>query len=125
MAQEISNAGKDIMLEGLRSETLYISAHTASPGLTGANEVSGGAPAYARQLGAWNAASGGSMALSATETLDIPSGTTVSWLGLWNIASGGTSTNFMGQVDISDEVFGSQGTLDVTAFTIALDQDPA
>lgn len=121
MAQEFTNTAKDRMLDALDDvETLYLSAHTASPGLTGANEVTGGT--YAREAGTWNAASAGSMTLSATVTLDIPSGTTVAWLGVFDAVSGGT---FIGQVDITDEVFGSDGTLDVTAFTFALDQDPA
>ena len=125
MAQEITNTAKDIMLDALDDEALYISAHDGAPGLIGSNEISGGAPAYARVRSEYDAASGGSMALTATETLDIPSGASITYLGLWNIASAGASTNFMGEVAITQEDFGSQGTLDVTALTIALDQDPA
>jgi hypothetical protein len=124
MAQEFTDAAKNRMLDALDdTETLYISAHDASPGLTGANEISGGS--YTREAGTWNAASGGSMTLNGTVTLDIPSGNTITYLGLWDIASAGTAANFMGQVAISSEAFGSDGTLDVTAFTLALDQDPA
>jgi len=122
MAQEFTDFAKNFMLDALDTGVIYVSAHTATPGLTGANEVTGGTPAYARQLAGYNAASGGSMALTATETLDIPSGVTVSFLGIWDAVTAG---NFLGQVDIADEVFGSQGTLDVTALTLALDQDPA
>lgn len=122
MAQEFTNAAKVVMLDALVSTytTVYVSAHTASPGLTGANEVTGGS--YARQALAYNAASGNSKTTSATATIPIPTGNTVAWLGLWSLASGGV---FLGQVDIADEVFGSDGNLDVTAFTLALDQDPA
>jgi len=122
MAQEFTDFAKNFMLDALDTGVIYVSAHTATPGLTGANEVTGGTPAYARQLAGYNAASGGSMALTATETLDIPSGVTVSFLGIFDAVTAG---NFLGQVDIADEVFGSQGTLDVTALTLALDQDPA
>jgi len=122
MAQEFTDFAKNFMLDALDTGVIYVSAHTATPGLTGANEVTGGTPAYARQLAGYNAASGGSMALTATETLDIPSGVTVSFLDIFDAVTAG---NFLGQVDIADEVFGSQGTLDVTALTLALDQDPA
>jgi hypothetical protein len=121
MAQEFTNFAKDFMLDALDTGVIYISAHTATPGLTGANETSGGAPAYARQLAGYNAASGGSMALTATETLDINAGVTITYLGIFDAVTGG---NFLGQVLIADEAFGSQGTLDVTALTLALDQDP-
>ena len=124
MAQEFSNTAKQKMLDGLIVEytTLYVSAHTATPGLTGANEVSGGSPAYARKALTYAAASGNSKATTGTVTLDIPTSTTVAWLGLWSAVTSGT---FLGQVDISDEVFAAQGTLNVTAFTLSLDLDPA
>ena len=122
MAQEFTDTAKQVMLDELENNytTLYVSAHTGSPGLTGANEVSGGS--YARQALSYNAASGNSKTTSATATIPIPSGTTVSYLGLWSAVTAGV---FLGQVDITDEVFGSDGNLDVTAFTLALDQDPA
>lgn len=123
MAQEFTNAAKNVMLDALVSTytTVYVSAHTASPGLTGASEVTGGS--YARQALSYSASSGGSKATSATATIPIPgTPTTVSWLGLWSLASGGV---FLGQVDIGDETFSSDGNLDVTAFTLALDQEPA
>jgi len=129
MPQEWSTVAKNRMLDALDdTETLYISAHTADPGADGqtGNEVTGGAPAYARKAGTWSAASGGAMTLSATVTLDIPGGpTTVSYLGLWDSLASTAAANFMARVDIADEVFSSQGTLDVTAFTLDLNNDPA
>ena len=122
MAQEFTNNAKQVMLDQLVANytTVYVSAHTADPTLTGGSEVTGGS--YARQALSYNAASGNSKTTSATATIPIPSGNTVSYLGLWSLASGGV---FLGQVDIADEAFGSDGNLDVTAFTLALDQDPA
>ncbi len=78
------------------------SLHTAFPGTTGANEVSGGAPAYARKTIVVNTASGGTRLLSATVTFDVPA-TTVRWIGFWNggvfVAAapngGATPKNFM------------------------------
>jgi hypothetical protein len=125
MPQEFSNNAYTVMLEAIRTGK-FISAHTGDPGVDGqsGNEVTGGAPAYARKASAFNAAAAASMALTGTVTLDIPA-VTVSFLGLWNHVTATATTNFYGRVDIADEVFGSQGTLDVTAFTLTMDQNPA
>lgn len=62
-----------------------MSLHTADPGNTGANEVSGGSPAYARKTIAWNAASGANKTRTATTiTFDVPSGATISHFGIWS-----------------------------------------
>jgi hypothetical protein len=123
MAQEYSDVALDVMLDSLDALTLYVSAHEASPALIGSNEVSGGAPAYIRKIAAYDAAVDGVMALtSAPLTLDIPASTTVTYLGLWDAESNG---NFIGQVLIADEVFGSQGTLDITALPLDLLEFPA
>ena len=125
MAWEFSDEAKNLMLDALDTAGMHISAHTADPGTTGTAEVTGGAPAYARQVAGYDPAAAGSMALTTTETLDIPTGTTVAFLGIWKHVSSTAQADWMGRVDIGDEVFNSQGTLDVTALTLALDQDPA
>lgn len=73
-------AAKNTMLNALTVDTA--SLHTAFPGLTGANEVSGGTPAYARKAVTFGAAAGGSRSLSAAVTFDVPA-TTVRWFGFW------------------------------------------
>ena len=73
-------AAKNTMLNALTVDTA--SLHTAFPGLTGANEVSGGSPAYARKAVTFGAAAGGSRALSAAVSFDVPA-TTVRWFGFW------------------------------------------
>jgi hypothetical protein len=73
------------MLNALAPDTL--SLHTAFPGLTGASEVTGGAPAYVRKAVTFGAAAGASRVTSAAATFDVPAGTTVRWVGLW---AGGT-----------------------------------
>lgn len=78
------------------------SLHTAWPGTTGANEVTGGAPVYARKAITINAASGGIRALNASVAFDVPA-TTVRFIGLWNSSTyvgtapngGATPKNFM------------------------------
>lgn len=87
-------AAKNTMLNALTID--QASLHTAFPGLTGASEVTGGAPAYARKAATFAAAAGGSRALSAAVTFDVPA-TTVRWFGFWSsgtyvgyAANGGT-----------------------------------
>lgn len=125
MPQEFSDNAYTVMLEAIRTGK-FLSAHTGDPGVDGqlGAEVTGGAPAYIRKAAAFDAAAAASMALTSTVTLDIPA-VTVSYLGIWDHVSATAATNFYGRVDIGDEVFGSQGTLDITAFTLAMDQNPA
>src|ERR1700738_1920908 len=93
---------KNTMLNALNIDTA--SLHTAFPGLTGANEVSGGSPAYARMAASFAAAAGGSRALSAAVTFNVPA-TTVRWFGFWSsgafvgyAANGGTQLLY--QIDL-------------------------
>lgn len=90
-----SAAAEAQMLDSLNGGTpasviAYASLHTAYSA-TGANEVTGGAPAYARQAVTWNAASGGSKtSASVAGTFPVPGGITVAFIGLWSALSGGT-----------------------------------
>lgn len=72
---------KNAMLNG--QAITQASLHTAFPGTTGANEVSGGTPAYARKTIAFNPASGGVRSLAGAVTFDVPA-VTIRWLGFWN-----------------------------------------
>jgi hypothetical protein len=68
------------------------SLHTAySP--TGANELTGGTPAYARRAATWSAAAGRSKATSASMAFDVGPATTVGWVGFWDAVTAG---NFLG-----------------------------
>jgi hypothetical protein len=68
----------------------YASLHTAYS-ITGANELTGGSPVYARQAVTWSAASGSSKAsASVAAAFNVPAGSTVSFVGLWSAVSGGT-----------------------------------
>jgi len=104
-------------LDGVGAVALWVSAHTADPGTTGTNEVTGGSPAYARKAIAWAAASAGSMSKTATDpVLDIPASTTVTHIGLWSAMSAGT---FYGSFAVTNETFGAQGTYTVDTATLA------
>ncbi len=84
------------------------SVHTADPGTTGASEVTGGTPAYARKALTWTAGTTGTATASAT--YDIPSGVTAAWGGIWSALTAGT---FRDTVDIVDQAFASQGQLTI------------
>lgn len=99
---------RDDWLDDLDADAPYASLHTADPGTTGADEVTGGTPAYARKALTWSASSGGSKGASLV-TFDVPASTDVTHFGLWSASSGGT---FLGGAALpSTESFGSQGTL--------------
>jgi hypothetical protein len=124
MAQEFTFKSQALMLDFLDTLTLFVSAHTASPNLTGANEHTlTGSPTYARKAVAYDVAnvSDGTMAITASVTLDIDS-VDITYIGIFDAV---TSGNFIGQVLIPTESFGSQGTLEVTALTLDLNEVPA
>lgn len=90
----LSAAAKNLMLSalGVASATNadFGSLHTAYS-TTGANEVTGGSPAYSREALVWATASGGSMSLAATFPVwDVPAATTVTWWGMWDAVTTGT-----------------------------------
>lgn len=60
---------------------------------TGANELTGGSPAYARKAATWAAASGRSKATSASMVFDVPAGSIIRWVGFWDAVTAG---NFLG-----------------------------
>lgn len=80
-------AARNLMLDA--NGTTHASAHTAYSA-TGANEVAGGSPAYARKAISYGAASGEAKASSGAVTFDIPTGTTVRWIGRWTAITAGT-----------------------------------
>lgn len=104
------------MLGGLPSSP-YVSLHSADPGDTGASEISGGSPAYARIQGALAAASSSSRALTVGSAHNVPASTTVAYVGLWSAATAGT---FYGSFAVTSETFTGQGTYQVDASSVAL-----
>jgi hypothetical protein len=102
----LSAAAKNTMLDNWG--VTQFSLHTDYSS-SGANEVTGGAPAYARKNVSFSAASSGSKATSTQPVFDVPISTTVRWLGKWISATfagmeanGGAEKEF--SVDISTDV---------------------
>lgn len=112
-----STAGKNLMLNALRGTApaapiTHVSLHTNDPGDNGANEVAGGAPAYARRPIAFNAPAAGSMDDSSNGiAFDVPAGTTVRFVGYWSALAAGT---YLGSSPITNETFAGQGVYNLT-----------
>lgn len=98
--------------------TVYISLHTANPGDTGANEVSGGS--YARKAITFAAPSGKSTSNNITlEWTNMPA-CTVTHIGLWDAASAGTLW-WTGQLTVSKTLqAGDAFRIDSGALTVTL-----
>jgi len=106
-----STLAKNAMLDALGALVQFVSLHDGDPGDNGANEISGGSPAYARKGITWNPAAGGNKDSSNQPVLDVPAGKTVAYIGFWSALSGGV---FYGAADVVDEVFAAQGTYTLT-----------
>jgi hypothetical protein len=99
----------------------HVGLHTAYPGNTGAAEVAGGTPAYARKAATFGAAAGSPpvRGLSAAVTgFDVPAGVTVKWVAAWSALTGGScrasapaGTTIAGAATIqaADDIFRSDG----------------
>lgn len=117
----LNDTAKNLMLDALAAAAGYVSLHNADPGASGANELSGGSPAYARKAVTWASAASGSVAASNQPVLDVAAGATVAYGGLWSAASGGV---FYGSGAVVSETFGAQGTYTLTSISITA-SDPA
>jgi hypothetical protein len=77
----------------------YVSLHSAYS-TSGANELTGGSPAYARLAASWGSASGNSMSLTSTPyTFNVPASSTVAFVGYWDSLTGG---NFQGMFPVGN-----------------------
>lgn len=107
---------KNPMLETAATLVGYVSLHSGAPGRDGANELSGGSPAYRRKAITWDRAASGSLSDSSNGIdFDVPAGARVVAVGLWSTESSGTFYGF-GAVD--EETYNRQGTYTLRDFTI-------
>lgn len=101
----LTDATKNAMLDSITMNEA--SLHTAYSS-TGANEVAGGSPAYARKAITMGAAAAAVRSSSTQPVFDVPASTTVRWIGLWTsggafrgmYANGGSEKGF--QVDLTN-----------------------
>lgn len=76
------------MVEFLNTGNVYMSLHTADPGTTGANEVSGSP--YTRLEVTFGTPSDGVVTNTNNPEFSVPNNTTITHIGLWSAASAGT-----------------------------------
>lgn len=102
----LTDATANAMLDAITLD--LCSLHTAYSA-TGANEVTGGSPAYAKKAITMAAAASRARANSSSPVFDVPAATTVRFIGLWTNAgtvfrgmspNGGTERGF--QVDLTN-----------------------
>lgn len=111
-----SVAAENAAVTGVKNAGAWISLHTADPGSTGANEVTGGT--YARIQTTWGTVASSAVTGSAV-TINVPSGTTITH---WGLSSAVTAGTFLyGGTLPAPETFGSNGTYSLTPSLSASD----
>lgn len=86
---DFPSGSSNLAVAAVTAVGVYLSLHTADPGTTGANEVTGGS--YVRQSITWNAASGGTQTSSNGQTFaGMPAVAGNLWIGLWSASTSGT-----------------------------------
>lgn len=104
-------ASRENAAAGVVSGITHASLHTGAAGTTGANEATGGSPAYARKAITFTGGAVDGSSVGSQVTFDVPAGTYVE-IGFWTAATGGT---FIASVALaSNAVLGSQAQLQVT-----------
>ncbi len=99
-------ASNNVAVAAVAAVSGFLSLHSADPGTTGANELAGGSPAYARKPATWNVV-GNTATLQSDVTFNVPAGSTVAFVGATSAVTAGT---FRGSDDVTPELFGAQGT---------------
>ena len=100
----------------------WFGLNSTDPGTTGAAEISGGSPPYARVAITWGTIASGSVANSTSAlTLNVPASTTVAFFSTWGAASGSGSGGYQIGGALSTSItFNSQGTLTVAVGGLTL-----
>lgn len=106
----LSNTMKEALAVAYGTNAAYASLHTADPGTTISNEVSGGSPAYARKALSWTAGSTDGI-VTATVTFDVPASTSTTHAGIVTTASG--AGTLLDKVAVTYNSQPSQGQLTV------------
>lgn len=83
----LTNATLQTMLTALKGAGSFVSLHTADPGTTGANEVTGGS--YARVQATLPTGANGT-ATAPIVSINVPAGVTVTHVGVWSAVTAGT-----------------------------------
>lgn len=106
----MTNAFREAVALAATSQGGYIALHAGDPSTTGANEASGGSPAYARKQTTWTGGASDGSVVGTEVAFDIPAGT-YTHISCWTAASGGT---FMWSQAIAGITFPGQGILKIS-----------
>lgn len=87
-----TTTGRNNMLNAIG--VTHASLHSGFPGNSGANEISGGSPAYARRAVTFGAAASGVRTQTGTATFDVPDATTVRFVAFWDALTGGNCVSY-------------------------------
>lgn len=99
-------------------QSTFLSLHTGDPGITGADEVTGGS--YARQAENFSAAASGAITNASAISFTGMPACTVIYVGFWTLVSGGT---FKGYIALSSAPGGTAVLVGQTAQFAAGDLD--
>jgi hypothetical protein len=110
-----STASKNARITSFIGTVTAVSIHSADPGTTGASELAGGSPAYARLTPSFSAASGGASNLASSLTFDIPAAGAPAYYGLWN----GSTFLIGGALTVAESAYSAQGTYVLTSIPIS------
>lgn len=123
---DLTNASADTMLTAapcVPTTVYYLSLHTATPGTTGASEVSGGS--YIRQAITFGTASAGSQASAGTDASQAFTGMPTEaggtpYFGIWTAATsgtylaGGTTSGLSGSITAGTTINFASGAITLT-----------
>jgi hypothetical protein len=109
----LTTAALNMLVDALKADITVVSLHTASPGTTGANEVSSGS--YARTAETYAAAASGASDLATPITFGPVAGTVaVTHYGLW------AGSTFRGGNPCTNKTLGSGDSYTLTSAPITL-----
>lgn len=80
----LTNATKEAVALAASALAATIGLHTGDPGTTGANEITGGSPAYARKTTTWAGGAVDGVIAGTPVVFDVPPGTNATHWSLWN-----------------------------------------
>ena len=110
----LTDAGKNLLLDGFAGGVSFVSLHTADPSTDGSSEVSGGS--YTREAASWASAASASVSTSASIVFDVPGSTTITHLGYWSASTAGT---FYGSRALdTSQTFATAGTYTIASGNI-------
>lgn len=104
--------GRENAASGYTARATTMSLHVDDPGTTGANEVTGGSPAYARLPITWTGGAVDGTFTGSVGIFNVPGGVTVKWVGLWDVDG-----NLVDTYRCSDTIYPAQGVLVVSNLT--------